>query len=126
MLNNIKWLFFDVGSTLVDETDCYNHRIQDAIAGTNITFEEFNEKRMFFSKKNLKGDIEALRFFGLTKTPWHLEDEKLYDDTESVLRSLCERGYNIGVIANQAAGTQKRLENWGLMKYIQLVKGFLK
>lgn len=121
MLNNIKWLFFDVGSTLVDETDCYNHRIQDAIAGTNITFEEFNEKRMFFSKKNLKGDIEALRFFGLTKTPWHLEDEKLYDDIESVLRSLCERGYNIGVIANQAAGTQKRLENWGLMKYIQLV-----
>ena len=121
MLNNIKWLFFDVGSTLVDETDCYNHRIQDVIAGTNITFEEFNEKRMFFSKKNLKGDIEALRFFGLTKTPWHLEDEKLYDDTESVLRSLCERGYNIGVIANQAAGTQKRLENWGLMKYIQLV-----
>ena len=61
MLNNIKWLFFDVGSTLVDETDCYNHRIHDAIAGTNITFEEFNEKRMFFSKKNLKGDIEALR-----------------------------------------------------------------
>ena len=58
MLNNIKWLFFDVGSTLVDETDCYNHRIQDAIAGTNITFEEFNEKRMFFSKQNLKGDIE--------------------------------------------------------------------
>ena len=82
MLNDIKWLFFDVGSTLVDETDCYNHRIQDAIAGTNITFEEFNEKRMFFSKKNLKGDIEALRFFGLTKTPWHLEDEKLYDDAK--------------------------------------------
>ena len=121
MSNNIKWLFFDVGSTLVDETECYNHRIQDAIAGTNITFEEFNEKRMFFSKQNLKGDIEALRFFGLTKTPWHLEDEKLYDDTGSVLSSLCERGYNIGVIANQAAGTQKRLENWGLMKYIQLV-----
>lgn len=51
MLNDIKWLFFDVGSTLVDETDCYNHRIQDAIAGTNITFEEFNEKRMFFQRK---------------------------------------------------------------------------
>jgi len=121
MSNNIKWLFFDVGSTLIDETECYNHRIQDAIAGTDITFEEFNEKRMFFSKQNLKGDIEALRFFGLAKTPWHHEDEKPYDDTESVLKALCERGYNIGVIANQSAGTQKRLENWGLMKYIQLV-----
>ncbi len=121
MLNNIKWLFFDVGSTLIDETECYNHRIQDAIAGTSITFEEFNEKRMFFAKQNLKGDIEALRFFGLPKTPWHHEEEKSYDDTESVLSSLCEKGYNIGVIANQSAGTQKRLENWGLMKYIQLV-----
>lgn len=121
MLSNIKWLFFDVGSTLIDETECYDHRIQDAIAGTNITFEEFNEKRMFFAKQNLKGDIEALRFFGLAKTPWHHEEEKPYDDTESVLKALCERGYNIGVIANQSAGTQKRLENWGLMKYIQLV-----
>ena len=77
MLNDIKWLFFDVGSTLVDETECYNHRIRDAIAGTDITFEEFNEKRLYFSKQNLKGDIEALRYFGLAKTPWHHEDEKL-------------------------------------------------
>lgn len=67
MLNDIKWLFFDVGSTLVDETECYNHRIRDAIAGTDITFEEFNEKRLYFSKQNLKGDIEALRYFGLAK-----------------------------------------------------------
>ena len=83
MLNNIKWLFFDVGSTLVDETDCYNHRIQDAIAGTNITFEEFNEKRMFFSKKNLKGDIEALRFFGLFAK----------EDTISVLLQIRQRAH---------------------------------
>lgn len=51
MLNDIKWLFFDVGSTLVDETECYNHRIRDAIAGTDITFEEFNEKRLYFQSK---------------------------------------------------------------------------
>lgn len=121
MLNNIKWLFFDVGSTLVDETECYNHRIRDAIAGTDITFEEFNEKRLYFSKQNLKGDIEALRYFGLAKTPWHHEDEKLYKDSENVLKILCEKGYRIGVIANQSAGTEKRLESCGLMKYIQLV-----
>lgn len=66
-MNNIKWIFYDIGSTLIDETECYNHRIRDAIAGTDITFEEFNEKRIFFAKQNLKGDIEALKFFGLTK-----------------------------------------------------------
>ena len=120
-MNNIKWLFFDVGSTLVDETECYNHRIRDAIAGTDITFEQFNEKCIFFANQNLKGDIEALKFFGLSKTPWHKEDEKPYPEAEIVLRSLCEKGYNIGIIANQLLGTEKRLENWGLMKYIKVV-----
>lgn len=120
-MNNINWIFFDIGSTLIDETECYNHRIRDAIAGNDITFEEFNEKRIFFAKQNLKGDIEALKFFGLTKTPWHFEDESPYEEAEAVLNALCERGYSIGVIANQAPGTEKRLENWGFMKYIKLV-----
>ncbi|MCD7731618.1 MAG: HAD family hydrolase [Oscillospiraceae bacterium] len=120
-MNRIKWIFFDVGSTLIDETECYNHRIRDAIAGTDITFEEFNEKRIFFAKQNLKGDIEALKFFGLTKTPWHHEFEKPYEEAEAVLNALCVKGYSIGVIANQSLGTENRLENWGLMKYIKLV-----
>lgn len=121
MVNNIKWIFYDIGLNLIDETECYNHRIRDAVAGTDITFEEFNEKRIFFAKQNLKGDIEALKFFGLTKTPWHFEDESPYEEAEAVLNALCERGYSIGVIANQAPGTEKRLENWGFMKYIKLV-----
>lgn len=121
MLNDIKWLFFDVGSTLVDETECYNHRIRDAIAETDITFEDFNEKLLYFSKQNLKGDIEALRYFRLAKTPWHHEDEKPYKDAGNVLKILCEKGYRIVVIANQSTGTEKRLESYGLMKYIQLV-----
>ena len=29
-----KWVFFDVGTTLVDETKAFEHRINDAIAGT--------------------------------------------------------------------------------------------
>lgn len=120
-MTNIKWLFFDVGSTLIDETECYNHRIRDAIEGTNITFEQFNDKLIFFAKQNLKGDTEALKYFGLTKTPWHKEDEKPYEEAERVLKALREKGYNIGIIANQSMGTEKRLENWGLMKYIKLV-----
>lgn len=120
-MNNIEWLFFDVGSTLVDETECYNHRIFDAIKGTDVTFEQFNEKRIFYAKQNLKGDIEVLKFFGLSKTPWHTEDEKPYNDAEYVLKCLCEKGYNIGIIANQSLGTEKRLEGWGLMKYIKLI-----
>lgn len=120
-MNRIKWIFFDVGSTLIDETECYNHRIIDAIAGTDITFEVFNEKRIFFAKQNLKGDIEALKFFGLKKTLWHFEDERPYEKAEAVLNALCERGYSIGIIANQALGTEQRLKNRGFTKYIKLV-----
>mgnify|MGYP006924775596 FL=1 len=94
-MNNIKWIFYDIGLNLIDETECYNHRTRDAIAGTDITFEEFNEKRIFFAKQNLKGDIEALKFFGLTKTPWHFEDERPYEEAEAVLHALCKRGYSI-------------------------------
>lgn len=83
VVNNIKWIFYDIGLNLIDETECYNHRIRDAIAGTDITFEGFNEKRLFFAKQNLKGDIEALKFFGFTKTPWHFEDERPYEEAES-------------------------------------------
>lgn len=121
IMTNISWLFFDVGSTLIDETECYNHRIRDAIEGTDITFEQFNDQRIFFAKQNLKGDIEAIKFFGLTKTPWHTEDEKPYEETEHVIKTLYDKGYNIGIIANQSLGTEKRLEDWGLLKYIKLV-----
>ena len=116
-----EWLFFDVGSTLVDETRAYEHRIRDAIEGTDVTFQQFNEKREFFARHNLRGDREAIKFFGLKTTPWHKEDEVLYPDTVKVLEYLWDKGYNIGVIANQSLGTEERLRGWGLMKYISVV-----
>lgn len=120
-MKQTKWIFFDIGSTLVDETEAYNHRIRDAISGTGITFEQFNEKLFYFAKQNLKGDLEAIKYFGLTKTPWHKEDEILYPDAERALNYLWDKGYKIGVIANQSLGTAERLENWGLSRYIDVV-----
>lgn len=121
MNNEIKWIFFDVGTTLVDETKAYEHRIKDSIAGTDITFEQFQEKRKFFAKQNLRGDLEAMKFFGLQKTPWHKEDETPYPDAAEALRYLAAKGYKLGVIANQSAGTAERLETWGLLRYIDVV-----
>lgn len=121
LTKTVKWIFFDVGTTLVDETEAYNHRIREVIEGTDITFEQFQEKRIFFAGQNLKGDLEAIKYFGLEKTPWHKEDEVPYPDAEDVLRYLCRHGYKIGVIANQSLGTADRLEQWGLLKYIDVV-----
>ncbi|MDE6580792.1 MAG: HAD family hydrolase [Ruminiclostridium sp.] len=121
MFSKITHVFFDVGSTLVDETECYNHRIYDAIAGTDITFEQFTEKRIFFQKQNLKGDLEAIKFFGLKKTPWHREDERLYPETEEILQYLHDKNYIIGAIANQDFGTEKRLEEYGIRSYFSSI-----
>ncbi|MBQ7848420.1 MAG: HAD family hydrolase [Clostridia bacterium] len=117
----LKWLFFDVGSTLVDETAAYDRRIREMIAGTDVTFEQFQQKREEFARQNLRGDLEAAAFFGLTKTPWRHEDEVPYPDADMVLGELKNRGYRIGIIANQSAGTTTRLEQWGLMPHIDLV-----
>ena len=49
-MNAIRWVFFDIGSTLVDEEEAYHHRIRDMIRGTSITFEQFSEKRIQYAK----------------------------------------------------------------------------
>lgn len=120
-MKDVQWLFFDVGSTLVDETAAYDHRIREMIAGTDVTYEQFQQKREEFARQNMRGDLEAAAYFGLRKTPWHHEDETPYADAEAVLRTLKARGYRIGIIANQSAGTAERLRRWGLLEHIDLV-----
>lgn len=117
----VKWIFFDVGSTLVDETEAYNHRIRDMIAGTDISFKEFDDKRIALSKQGFDGNSEAIKFFDLKKTPWHKEDEVPFVDAEETLKYLKECGYKLGIIANQSLGTAERLEKWGLIKYLDMI-----
>ena len=57
---NIKWIFFDIGSTLVDEEEAYRHRIRDMIRGTSVTFEQFWEKRIEYAKAGYNGDQKAI------------------------------------------------------------------
>lgn len=117
----IQWVFLDMGTTLIDETRAHRHRTRDMLAGTGISFEQFHEKRIAFARQNLNGDAEAIRFFGLTKTPWPKEDEVPYPQAEAILAYLRGRGYGIGVIANQSPGSVERLRGWGLLSYIDVV-----
>lgn len=117
----MKWIFFDVGSTLVDETAAYDHRVRDMISDTNITFEEFDNARIAFAKQRLDGNSAAIKYFGLTKTPWHSEDEVPYPDAYSTLAALSNKGYCLGIIANQNFGTAERLEAWGLRKFFEVI-----
>lgn len=82
---DIRWLFFDVGSTLVDETAAYHHRAIDMIEGTNISFSAFDSKRIDLAKQGFDGNSEAIKHFGLKKPPWHSEDETPFADASETL-----------------------------------------
>lgn len=126
-MNNINWIFFDIGSTLVDESVAYQNRIEKTIAGSQISYEEFVDRLIESYRVNTQGDTEiAADFknicasFSLPPAIWDSNDETVYPEAEEVLRELSKR-YHIGVIANQKLGSEKRLENIGLLRYIDLV-----
>lgn len=120
MRDEIKWLFFDIGSTLVDESKVYENRMRKTAEQADVSYEYVYETAMAFYKENKKGDLETMKLFGVEKPEWRFEDEILYSDTKKCLEKL-SRNYKVGVIANQSIGTADRLEHFGILKYIDLV-----
>ena len=117
----LKWIFFDLGSTLIDETEADRQRIREMTADTEITETLYREKRLEFIQQGSAGDPAAIAFFGLTKTPWHSDLEQPYPDAAPTLKALKGRGFRLGVIANQNPGTTERLQNWNLLQYFDVV-----
>ena len=108
MFSDILWIFFDMGSTLVDEQQAFRHRVRDAIQGTDIREEQFYQTMISYYQQNKKGDKEAFAFYNLAKPEWHSEDEVLYAGVKECLNRLKGR-YRLGIIANQLPGACKRL-----------------
>ena len=95
-MNNIKWIFFDIGSTLVDESIAYQNRIKKTIAGSNVTYNEYMD-RLTQNAGDFKSVCASL---GLKSASWNSDDEVIYLEAEDCLRALNKR-YKIGIIANQ-------------------------
>ena len=117
MLKQVDWLFFDVGSTLVDESRANEHRILDAIKGTIITYDQAYTQAVQLAKQKNAHPLKAL---GLPLTPWHSEDERVYPQAANCLAELHKK-YKIGVIANQIPGTADRMKSYGLYPYLDLI-----
>ena len=119
--SEIKWIFFDLVSTLIDETEAYARRVRETVSGTDVSTAQFAAiMRRSFSQGS-DGYGEALAFFHLQKTPWHSEDERLYPDCAAVLEALNARGYRLGVIANQILGTAERLKDHGILQFFDMI-----
>ena len=120
MFEHVEWLFFDIGSTIIDEHVAYEHRMREIAAEAKTTYERVYALAMAFYKQNKKGDLETAKLLGVELTGWHQEDEVLYADAAKCLEILSSR-YHIGIIANQSLGTKERLARHGILPYIDLV-----
>ena len=119
-MTNINWIFFDIGSTLVDESEFYEIRYKETTDNTDVTYQEFKNKVIELAATSDNPYKEALQFFSLQKTKWYTELEKPYPFTEKVLEKLSKR-YKLGIIANQSVGSAQRLADWGIGKYFDFV-----
>lgn len=115
------WLFFDMGSTIMNETPAMEKRIRDSITGTHITFGEFAEKMAEFRAMNQREDLAAFAYFGIKPTPWPRDTEVPYPDAKTVLDTLKKRGYRMGIIASQPLGSAQRLARFGLRDFFEVI-----
>ena len=82
--------------------------------------DEFIEKVHHAAKVSPTPIKQAAQAYGVALPEWNSSLEKLYLETEDVLKALSGK-YKLGIIANQLAGTQKRLHNWGVLQYFDAV-----
>lgn len=115
-----EWLFFDLGSTLIDESKVYERHMRTVADEANVTYEFVYNKALELYKRGKCGYSEMMRQLGVEKPIWTQEDEILYPETKKCLESLKEK-YKIGIIANQISGTEDRLKEFGIFQYIDLV-----
>ncbi len=128
IFEGVKWLFFDMGSTLIDETESYKGWFQNASGaiGGKLSPEEIERGYLEGLKRYAPTVAGLLKPYGYaqdTAAPLYpVERIRAYPQARPLLERL-SKTYKLGVIANQAAGADKRLEWFGLLRYFQFVLG---
>ena len=117
----IKHIFFDLGSTLIDESECIECRIQDLLSQPGSPSRSELERRMIeLASQNKLPYKDAAREYGLKTLKWPKHLEKPYTGVSSLLEDLKSR-CKLGVIANQSLGTEDRLKAYGIHQYFDVI-----
>lgn len=125
-LGKIKVIFFDVGSTLVDEIPVHISRFvkaQPAIeeaTGRRPEIIEFVAKLYELGRTEYKIVYPSLYALGCpqgVKYPYDSDYEVIYPNVRNGFCELSKK-YRIGIIANQRPQLADRLDNFGLLQYI--------
>ena len=107
------YLFFDLGSTLIDESLCDRQSILDTVAGSAIIAKEYEDKLREFAGRNENYYACARTYFELPKVAWRHDLERLYPGVPDMLERLSAH-YKLGIIANQQPGLWDRLRALGI------------
>jgi len=131
-MQDARWLFFDLGNTLISEEAATERRFQRLVSslaryGRRCSIDEvrsaFQEASAEFAPRLVTRAIEKLiddpacRRTVAVEAIYPKELEAPYEGVEVLLRTLAS-SYKIGVIANQSVGSTERLTKWGLMPFI--------
>lgn len=116
----MKWLFFDLGSTLIDEGECERARIHETVQNSPVTAGEFEYMMRLFATQNRAGYACACEHFGLSRVKWRSDLERLYPGVKELLRGLAAK-HPLGVIANQNAGAEERLRAFGILDCFKVI-----
>jgi len=119
LFDGVKWLFFDVGSVLADETPVHEERFRRIlpqireITGRDMTFEEFGLLMDEGGLHRVGAFGYAARKLGVRGPLPYLDEYEIpYPDSEEAVRKLSS-AYKLGIIANQRPGLAERLDRLG-------------
>lgn len=136
-----QWLFFDLGSTLVDEDEYLRRRDEllfELIAAADPTLDESTYRRALAEiKSSLSQSVaksvikrfvpdeekwgELHRLYKQQLAPYATSSRKLYSDVPNALPRLAEQ-LHLGIIADQEAWVRQALEEtWRIAGYFQII-----
>ena len=122
----IRYLFFDVGYTLVNENAVWEARCREQAGmpearALGLTAEDIYREIQEASRNYLPQYRTVIEKYRLAAAaPYRSELESLYPEAPAVLAALSEK-YALGVIANQVQCLKARLQAWGILPYFSAV-----
>lgn len=126
MFDNVEWIFFDVGYTLINEDAvwecrCREQAMTDEGVKLGLTAEDIYHTMQDASAHYQPQYRTVIKKYNFTEiAPYRHELEVLYDDAREVLQQLSSK-YKLGIIANQPLGLQERLQEAGISQYLDLI-----
>ena len=133
-MKRLRWIFFDLGWTLVDETEAHRARLnatckQLAELGRQHSVDELigmcERAATDFVPSPFRGMLTRLnlthgQFATMESVRYGTENEVLYPGMQELLATLSGQ-FNLGIIANQSMDTESRLAHWHIRDYFSFI-----